>query len=101
MREIMCWLTAPIGAVAVVAPGSFFMMPASVSSAAPVEDSKISSIAAVGDTAPPSGSPTYSGVDEPMVDDEGNVVFIGFLSNCETGVFFKPKKKERERDFLN
>jgi len=94
MREVKYWLRAPIGAVAIAAAGAFFMaMPASFSLAAPAEDTKLSVVAADGDTAPTSGSPTYNGLDEPMVDEKGNVVFTSSLSNGFAGVFYKPKKK--------
>ena len=85
-----------MGAVAIAVAGAFFMaMPASLSSAAATEDTKIRAIAAVGDTAPTAGSPTYTSLDEPMVDNAGNVVFNARLSNANSGVFYKPKGKKK------
>jgi hypothetical protein len=49
-------------------------------------------VALVGDTAPTPGGPTFNFPDEPMVDNKGNVVFIMFLSDGNTGVFYKARK---------
>jgi hypothetical protein len=45
------------------------------------EDSSAITVARAGDTAPVPGSPTFTFFDEPMVASNGNVVFIGDLSD--------------------
>jgi hypothetical protein len=83
-------LKAPLCALVIAAAGAIFMaMPATVSSAA--DDTKLNVIAKVGDTVPTPGSPTITELDEPMVDNAGNVVFVGFLSNGQQGLFYRKR----------
>lgn len=49
------------------------------------------SIARGGDTAPSSGGATFTSFDEPMVNESGDVVFVGFLSDGGEGVYFMSK----------
>jgi hypothetical protein len=91
MRGNKYWLRGSLGILTAAVMG-MLIIGATASQALAAKPKLASVVALVGATSPTPGSPTFDFPDEPMVDSQGNVVFVMFLSNFETGLFYKPKK---------
>ncbi len=76
------WGTAALIAAVLICMGGVPVDAAAVSG--------VTQIARYGDTAPLSGGQTFDGFDEPMVNANGDVTFVGFLSGGGAGVYLMP-----------
>src|SRR5713101_5888267 len=86
------------GVILLAAAGGFIFNPSPLSAAE--EDSEAITVALKGDTAPTTPSTTFTFFDEPMVASNGNVVFIGDLSDFNEGIFFKKNNKSADVKFI-
>jgi hypothetical protein len=82
----------------IAAAGGFIFNPSPLSAAE--EDSSAITVALAGETAPTTGSPTFTFFDEPMVASNGNVVFGADLSDGNEGIFFKKNNKSASVELI-
>jgi len=101
-KTALRWLTfaiAQLGVILIAVAGGLIINPSPLSAAE--EDSSAITVVLAGETAPTTGSPTFTFFDEPMVASNGNVVFGANLSDGKNGIFFKKNNKSASVELIS